>query len=773
MNFRRSALIVIVVLASVGLAEPWSRGATLQAPIGLPIFQFVNSGSGPLPWNAFSLENAINNTTMLGGPHAASSATQGVVAYRTNHGDLAMYTQHLNGPAHWTDLSRTNNVPTPAADPVPFFDPDGNVDLLYIDSGGDAILLSKNDSVSPLWHHLRGDSAWRPYLATDLSALSGVRASNGLASIQVTGLNATIAYRTASNGIEILQMGWASPSPVPFLTSTPGGVSGTAITPTIPTTTTTVKPTTTTTLPSGTTTTRPTGTTTTTTLPSGTTTTRPTGTTTTTRPGATTTTSPTGTTTTKPVATTTTTIKATTTTTTTPITSPTAIASDPIVLPGAVPAFATTTNRGDLVIYTNSGTSLASWSTVDLTTLTLTPKVAGTLAMGASANTVDIAALTTSGAVELFSSPLFTSVTGHVANASPWLWNVTNVTNNASGAPPLSGSIFVAVTPTQISIAGQASNWGDLFDLTNAVGTSTWSATDVSVTAGRSARTVGGVVAGLVSSSTLTLFAAGVNSPPPQGVGVYAIPSTKWGQAIADGWPIISETGGLGTQSSPWVGFTNTKNVALSPDFLIGQSIYNSHKRVTWLSFWTASGRLANEPQTAASFYSHGFTSGAWVAAQIDQYRSLGVGLKPDWVIFDPEGYPDNHSGLDAPGGSSGATIARYATYWAAMMNGWSAGITSVDPSLNAGVYASQSEYRNYGLTTQALPVFVAVAFGGGGPVPVAGASGSNIRGFISFSATCSPKSQLKAEEQTLLNPPWAGQFNTLQFNAGVYCAPH
>jgi hypothetical protein len=143
MNFRRSALIVIVVLASVGLAEPWSRGATLQAPIGLPIFQFVNSGSGPLPWNAFSLENAINNTTMLGGPHAASSATQGVVAYRTNHGDLAMYTQHLNGPAHWTDLSRTNNVPTPAADPVPFFDPEGNVDLLYIDSGGDAILLRR------------------------------------------------------------------------------------------------------------------------------------------------------------------------------------------------------------------------------------------------------------------------------------------------------------------------------------------------------------------------------------------------------------------------------------------------------------------------------------------------------------------------------------------------------------------------------------------------------------------------------------------------------
>jgi hypothetical protein len=30
----------------------------------------------------------------------------------------------------------------------------------------------------------------------------------------------------------------------------------------------------------------------------------------------------------------------------------------------------------------------------------------------------------------------------------------------------------------------------------------------------------------------------------------------------------------------------------------------------------------------------------------------------------------------------------------------------------------------------------------------------------------------LKAQEATLLNPPWAGQFNTLQFNAGVYCHP-
>ncbi len=176
----------------------------------------------------------------------------------------------------------------------------------------------------------------------------------------------------------------------------------------------------------------------------------------------------------------------------------------------------------------------------------------------------------------------------------------------------------------------------------------------------------------------------------------------------------------------------------------MGQSIYNSHKRVTWLSFWTVSGPLeVPAGSTTTNYYNHGFAAGAWVATQIDQYRSLGVGLSPDWVVLDPEGYPDNHSGLDAPGGASSATLALYATYWSSMLKGWASGMASVDPALNAGVYASQSEYRNYNLVTQSMPVFVAVAFGNGGPLPIAGASGSNIRGFISFGASCTPTSTL------------------------------
>jgi len=700
---------------------------------------------------------------MLGGPHGATNATEGVLAYRTSTGHLALFTQTTLGTTNWMDYTPGNNVPVPAADPIPFFDPSNNVDLLYVDESGHVILLSPNNSFTALWNHLHFNVPWRPYVTTDLTNLTGVVAANGLPSIQVSGTSGTVAYRTAKDTIEVLTLSWSTGQPVPIYTQNAFAISNVSQTntPTTSTTTTTTKPTTTTTTkPTGTTTT-----TTTTTKPTGTTTTtttKPTGTTTTTKPTGTTTT-----TTTKPVSTT---------TTTAPVTIATAFASDPVVLPGLAPSFATTLNNGDLVVYNQTGATIKTWSATNLTTLTALPTVLGTLELGVNTTSIDLAALSSAGSVELFTTQYATTVFGGAPStpipSTGEIWNGQNVTSHATSAPPLSGALSVQVTPTQVAIAGQAANWGDLFVLTNATNTTTWTATDVSVTAGSSARTVGNIVAGLQINGQLTLYAAGVNSPPPQGVGVYAIPSAKWSKAISDGWPIISETGGLGTQSAPWVGFTTSGSVSTSPDFLLGQSIYNAHKRVTWLSFWTVSGPLANEAKTTTTYYNHGFAAGVWVATQIDSYRGLGVGLKPDWVIFDPEGYPDNHSSLDAPGGSSPATLALYATYWSSMLKGWQSGLDSVDPQLNAGVYASQSEYRNYSLSTLSLPIFEAIAFSGGGPIPVAGAAGSNIRGFISFGAACAPATTLANEATTLENPPWAGQFNTLQFNAGVYCAP-
>ncbi|MGH9019435.1 MAG: hypothetical protein ACRDV0_00220, partial [Acidimicrobiales bacterium] len=465
--------------------------------------------------------------------------------------------------------------------------------------------------------------------------------------------------------------------------------------------------------------------------------------------------------------------------------------SDPAVLAAATPGVVTTTSTGDLELLSATGSGANPWVAADVSKAVGGVKVAGPIATASSPTTIYVAALAASGAVDLFSVSLAllggpgttTTTTTTLATTTTLLtplavgqvgspWSVTNLTANTPGAPPLAGSLFVAAGATSVTVAGQAANWGDLFAITGTGAPGAWSATDVSVTAGSAARTVANAVTGFATPTGLDLFAAGVASPPPEGVGVYAIPSAKWSQAVNDGWPILSETGGLGTTKTPWVGFTSASGVATSPDFLMGQNIYNAHRRVTWLSFWTVSGPEPGEQRNATTYFNHGFAAGAWVATQIDQYRGLGVGLKPDWVIFDPEGYPDNHSGLDAPAGATKATLATYATYWTSMLAGWAQGLDSVDPAINAAVYANQSEYRNYALAASPLPIFEAVAFSGGGPVAIPGASGSNVRGFIAFAAVCTPTTKLANEESTLTSPPWAGQFNTLQFNAGVYCPP-
>ncbi|MGA2123022.1 MAG: hypothetical protein ABSG58_01210 [Acidimicrobiales bacterium] len=716
MKVPRLAVISLVLVASTVLVATQSRAVTTAPSKGQPLYQFAETGTGTFPWSAASLEAKLNSTTMLGGPHGATDATEGVLAYRTNADQLALYVQTNAGNTAWRNYSATANVPVPADDPVPFFDPSGNVDLVYVDTSGQAILVSPNEPDSAVWARAHYGTPWQKYVSTNLSALTNVGAATGLPSVQVDGDDATLAYRTTTNEIEVVELSWSSSDPIPIYDQSSATVNyeGLASSVSVPQD---LSPRL--------------------------------------SPRATTTTTTT-----------------TSTTTTAPPTLATGFASDPVVIPGPTPSFAAILNNGEVTVVTEEG-SLVAWSSDNLTLTLGLPAVTGTLALGASTSQVDLAALTAGGSVELFTNAIASSgaLVSHQI-AEPGIWNEFNITTLAVGAPPLSGALSVQVTPTQVAVAGQAANWGDLYVLTSPTQSTAWTATNVSTTAGSGARTVGPSVTGLQINGTLTLYAAGVSSPPPQGVGVYAIPSADWTNAITAGWPILSETGGLGTRSAPWVGFTGSPNVDESPDYLMGQAIYNAHKRVTWLSFWTVSGPLAGQPMTTSNYYSHGFAAGAWVATQIDSYRSLGVGIKPDWVIFDPEGYPDNHSGLDAPSGASAATLATYATYWTAMLSGWSAGIASVDPSLNAAVYASQSEYRNYQLSTASMPVFVALAFGGGGPVPVAGATGANVRGFITFNASCTPTSTLANEAATLEGPPWSGQFNTLQFNPGVYCAP-
>lgn len=456
--------------------------------------------------------------------------------------------------------------------------------------------------------------------------------------------------------------------------------------------------------------------------------------------------------------------------------------NDPVTLPGMTNAFAATTNGGH-VEYFSRATPTGPWSVSDLTSLDASPTSAGQLAAATNGAQIYLASLSTAGHVQLFSiaSTTVANAARPTANLTPHAlshgartapsWAYSDLTTLIVGSPLWEGQIFVSASTRAVNVAGRAANWGDLYDYTSVLPTQKWSSSDVSLDSSAT-NSVAGNVTGVVSGSTLQLFAASAGTITQGGVGVYAIPSRDWGRAVADGWPIISETGGLGTLRAPWVGFNAAKSLTQSPDFLMGQSLVNAKKRETWLSFWTVSGPLSPATQTASSYYSHGFLAGQWVAQQIDQYHLHGVNLKPNWVILDPEGFPDNHSALDAPAGSSPAVIAKFAGYWAAMLSGWSTGLTNVDPTLHPGFYASQDEYRNYGLARSTLPAFEAVSFGDGGPVRVAGSNGPNILGYIAFSATCTPTSTLRTQEQTLLNPPWAGRINTLQFNAGVYCAP-
>ena len=204
----------------------------------------------------------------------------------------------------------------------------------------------------------------------------------------------------------------------------------------------------------------------------------------------------------------------------------------------------------------------------------------------------------------------------------------------------------------------------------------------------------------------------------------------------------------------------------------MGQSIYNAHKRVTWLSFWTVSGPLASEQQLPADLLQ-------------PRFRGGGVCRGPDRPVPQPRRRAQAGLGHLRPRGLPRQPLeARRARGFLHRHHGGLRNVLERDVErlvrrhrlgrpyaqrrrLRLTVRVSQlraGQPANAGLRgTRLRP---------GRADPVAGATGSNMRGFIAFNASCTPTSTLKTQEATLLNPPWAGQFNTLQFNAGVYCRP-
>ncbi len=814
MTLRRIALCIALVTSMVLGVSSLLRATSNTAQAAYPLYSFINSGVGVLPWNGQTSAQLTNNTLMLGAPHAITNSTEGVVAYLTTNKEIALYTLPATGSSSWANYSAGFNVPTPAFDPVPFFDPNGQVDMLYVDVAGNLELITANDPVAPSWSHLHANQLWQPNVVTNLSDLTG-QPAQGIPSVLLSGTNATIAYRTAANTVQVFSMNFVTNQPVPVPTSiaTPLSLSST-------------------TTPSSTTTTTSTSTTSTTTSSTSTTST---------------------------------------TSTTIPTTTAATFASDPTVLPTNPVSVALTTSTKHALVFVAASGALSNWHSVDLTTTT-NVSISGNLASTIINNNLVLVGIASSQTVQLFQTPVSSFSTN--ANFIPPTWSVQDVENNTTlatstnhnaalnGVPLMSGTLAVNAVGTSVFISGQAAEWGDLFSFTGAQNATQWSATDVSATGGQNAKSVGPAVAGLTVAGQLSLYAAGVAVPIPVGTGVYAIPNSKLTQAITDGWPMISDTGGLGTRASPWVSTLpystcSASQVTGCTDFQVAKAISDSHRNVAWISFWTVSGPIPNstpaDPQTNSNYYHHGYMAGRTVAALIDLYRAQGVGVKPNWVVFDPEGWPDAHSGLDTTTGGPAAT-AKFAAFWQNMLQGWVDGLASVDATLHPGVYANQGEYTKYHLSTLTIPVFPAIAFGDGTQIvarstlsaavavgatsiqigssngfkpsqylgfidgaktetlqiastyngtsltiPLAspaqfshamssmvatvipphrltGMAGANILGWIAFNATCGSaawqKWALSTEAKILSGSVWNGQFNTLQFNPGLYCSP-
>jgi hypothetical protein len=451
---------------------------------------------------------------------------------------------------------------------------------------------------------------------------------------------------------------------------------------------------------------------------------------------------------------------------------------DPATAEVRVAATELAPHRGDVVVFTPNDVGGRVWSVDDVTADTTTPP--------ASAG---VAAVVWEGQPTLFAAGPTGDLTEYAGadTAKGTTWAVSDLTAATTGAPEIVGTPSASVSGARVAVAGVAALWGDLFEFSATTTAGAFTATDVSISGSGPTRTVAGTPAALFVGGQLSMYAAAVAVPAPEGTGVYSIPYAKWAQALKDGWPILGVTGGLGSQCAPWTSLPSP-TPGVGPDETVGQVIQASHERETWLSFWTVSGpgtppssSCTKEPgpYTARTYYQHGYAAGAYVATVIDGYRHDGLALKPDWVLFDPEGYPDNHSGLWGPTKPPSAR-SRSVADWYAILNGWRSGLASVDPSLKAGLYANQYEYMAYALYNQPLPTFIAGAFAQvtvGGKrqleAPTRTAFGPNIFGFIMYNSGFVPSCAEVTNERLLLTQaPWNGAYNTIQITPGRYCPP-
>ncbi len=416
---------------------------------------------------------------------------------------------------------------------------------------------------------------------------------------------------------------------------------------------------------------------------------------------------------------------------------------------------------GNLIEYVNDGAGGHLWNAYDQSALA----GGGGPVSGTPSVVVD-------GAIHLYVRDAAGDLVEYVNDgADGHTWNEYDLSDFAGAGTPVVGSP-AAVVDQYIHVFARAPNNHLVEYVSDGAGGHLWNAYDL--TALSQGPTVGEDPTVLDADGVFHVYSGGPlapGGPPLTGVGVYGIASLSAAtQAIDDGWPVLGDTGGLGTCGPPY-----TNELTSQPDLNIGSAVSKTQVRVTWLSFWTVSGpdqsgQLCNgNPETTTdTWYTAGLQGGQTAAEAIDNdFRTSGV--KPDYVILDPEGY-------------NGAPTTPQS--WQDFLQGWYDGVTSVDPSLRPAFYANQSQYYSGGLTSSTLPAFVAVS-----PIlmsddsanqPFApdggfGAPGYNVTGYIAYGDFTAnppqPTCPALAYENAVRN--WGAPYNTIQFpDSGVDCAP-
>ena len=339
------------------------------------------------------------------------------------------------------------------------------------------------------------------------------------------------------------------------------------------------------------------------------------------------------------------------------------------------------------------------------------------------------------------------------ANYGGHPWNGWDISYGASGAMPMVGNPSALFDPDDGLIHVYVRTPNNLlleYDNGNLDG-HPWNGWNI--TAGSSGPTIGIDPAALVWNGHIHVYTGGQSF-----VGVYGFASwNAASSAIGDGWSIVADTGGLGTQGPPYA-----QQLASNPDLNIGDAIGQTQASATWLSFWTVSG-----PTGADSWYTAGAEGGQTAATSIDNDANTS-GRKPQFVILDPEGY-------NIP-----AATADFQNF----IQGFADGVRSVDGSLRPAFYSDQSQYYDYQLSSVALPAFIAVTpiiYSSGTPDRPfdpsynLGSPGPNIMGYVEYGDFNAnpPQPNCPAAVYEDAIRTWGGFINTLQFpDSGVDCAP-